>query len=266
MVIFTIHNYRLFAPVQINDQKTYAFLDTGANRSGIASSHTEGLSFTDEGVVHGAFGQQVQKIATVESVEFLGKRVTNSSVWVEEEPSWQADHIPFSVGCVLGSDILLTQPLILDFCEMEIGYLNKRLPTSAQNLSAFFSHGIPYLKLQWADKPITVMFDIGAGMSVVNTAKSEFLCLSQTEAYSLDVDDAAGEEERIRVYRNSSLSIGGSPVGECDYLGIDLTPIEEKVEQSIDMVLGINTMLRLSRVWVIDRENENISLLPSPLK
>lgn len=261
---FTLHGAHIYAPVKLNGKNSHAFLDTGGRGCRISSAFADNLEISGETLSKSALGEQVTQLTEVSSIEFLGHRSENVRVDVAEGMSWQADHIPFDVSLSLGSTVLLAQPLMIDYCQTIIGFLATDPPENAQRLRGKFVHGLPIIEAEWNGQKIHAVFDTGAGMSVINAAKTNIFDLSVAPVWATQLGDAAGGSQQIDIYRCTQLAIAGNNVGESDYVCIDLTMVEQALEHPVDLILGTNTLLQHRRVWLFDKAQESIQMVDAP--
>lgn len=183
---------------------------------------------------------------------------------VAEGMSWQADHIPFEVNLSLGSSVLLARPLMIDFCQTVIGFLSTDPPDSARQILGTFVHGLPIIETEWNGHKIHALFDTGAGISVINAAKTDIFDLSVVPLWSTMLGDAAGGSQQIDIYRHAQLAIAGKSVGESDYVCIDLTAVEQAIAHPVDLILGTNTLMQHHCVWIFDQAQDTIHVVNAP--
>jgi hypothetical protein len=152
----------------------------------------------------------------------------------------------------LGVPILLAKPLIVDFKRLRIGFVSPPFHSDLIHIPAEFVRGLPIFEGYLEGKPLQVIFDLGAGFSVLNSVRREELGLELGFAYFEEVNDPSGAKATVPVWRHSRLGVEGFLLGECEFLAMDLTAVEAGLGRRIDSILGVNAMLRSGCVWVID--------------
>jgi len=246
----TIHEFKLFAPTQVNRVKTLAYLDTGANHANVSAALAEGLPRAGNAVVGSAFEQKTfESVADIE-VDFLGN-VQHIGSHINQGPD---ESLPFSSQITLGAPTIFAKPLVLDFRMLGILPPKQTSPNSWTSLPVQFLEGagLCVIQLSSLHGAIQVLFDTGAGVSVINTAHSQEIGLDMRPAFSLQVSDATGTKTTQKFATCSGLNIGSSPLPRFDCFSIDLQMIEKALGCRVDMIFGANAMLKSGYRWLFD--------------
>ncbi|MBY6274650.1 retropepsin-like aspartic protease [Symbiobacterium thermophilum] len=251
MEFLLLYDLHLFAQVEVAGQKRLANIDTGANID-LAFGVFEGVEMLDgeEGPVHGAVGEVRLRSGRVPDVRLLDEQVGPLQVAISDENGYEKH--PFPVSMRLGAKTLLSRPLLLDFKGLRMG--RERLPDSYPRVAAplEFVCGVPFVEIELGGRRLRALFDTAAGMSVLNTAHLDDLGLRPEVLYETQATDSSGTTVTLPVGRTRGLQIGGLALGDCEYLMLDLSAIEEIMGTCINLGLGLNTLLASSTVWYLD--------------
>lgn len=256
---FTIHEFKIFAPVTLNAQSTFAYLDTGGAGNAISPIAATGMEEVGEETVLGALGQEKRKVVRIDNLVFLGESFCNVHASIEKALA-ELEGVPFQVSIRLGAPILLAKPLVVDFKRLKLGFGAPSFQDDWVHIPAQFIKGLPFFESHMEGKPLRTIFDLGAGFSVLNAARYGELGLEFDFVYSEEVNDPSGTEATVDVWRHPQLGVSQMLLGECEFFVIDLTAAEQKLGTRIDFILGVNTMLRSARVWVLDSSSSSIWL------
>ena len=259
MIPFTIHELKLFAPVSLNGQATIAHLDTGATQTTIGAGAARGLEKVGSSRMRGGLGQRKAEFVRIPTLEFLGETFEDTTAAVVDSESYFAG-VPFPVSLTLGAPILTARPLVLDFRRHWIGFAGGPLRPDLETIEAEFIKGLPLLNLRMDGHGLRAAFDTGAAYSVFNSAHLDEIGMEPEEVYSLEVNDPTGATSWLPVYRAGETSVSGIPLGPCEFLTVDLSPVEQGLDARVDFVFGANAMLTSGLVWVIDREHSCLRL------
>ncbi|MDQ7030712.1 MAG: retropepsin-like aspartic protease [Ardenticatenia bacterium] len=256
---FTIHEFKIFAPITLNGQSTFAYLDTGAAGHAIAPAAAIGMDEVGKETVQGALGREERRVVRIDNLNFLGELFCNVRASIEDALA-ALEGVPFSVSIRLGAPILLAKPLVVDFKRLKIGFVSPPFRSDLIHIPTEFVKGLPIFEGYLGEKPVRAIFDLGAGFSVLNSARRDELGLELEFVYSEEVTDPSGAEAVIEVWRYPRFGVKDILLGGCELLAIDLTAVEEKLGTQVDFILGVNAMLRWGRVWVIDSHSSSIWL------
>ncbi len=256
---FVIHEFKVFAPMTLNGQNAFAWLDTGGAGHAISPVAAMGMEEVGKETVLGALGWEERRVIRVASLGFLGELFCDVHASVENVLATLED-VPFTVSMRLGAPILLARPLVVDFKRLKIGFVSPPFRNDLVRIPLESVKGLPVFEGYLGAKPVRAIFDLGAGFSVLNSARLDEFGPELEFVYSEEVTDPSGAVAIIEVWRHPRLGVQDVLLGECEFLTIDLTAVEEKLGTRVDLVFGVNTMLRSGRVWVIDSHSSNIWL------
>lgn len=256
---FTVHEFKIFAPLMLNGQSTFAYLDTGADGHAISPLVAMGMEEVRKEVIRGALGQEERRVVRIDSLSFLGESFCDVHAGVEDALV-ALEGVPFQVSMRLGVPILLAKPLVVDFKRLRIGFVSPPFHNNLIHIPTEFIRGLPIFEGYLGGKPLRVAFDLGAGFSVLNSVRREELELELGFVYSEEVNDPSGAKATVHMWRHSQFGVKSFLLGECEFFAIDLTAVEAGLGTRVDFVLGVNTMLRSGCVWVIDSSSSSIWL------
>lgn len=259
MRLFTIHEFRIFVPISLNGQEAFAYLDTGGARHAISPVAAAGMERVGQETVQGALAWEERQVVRIDALEFLGETFCDVPASIEDALATLED-VPFQVSMRLGAPILLARPLVVDFKRLRIGFATPPFRSDLVHIPAEFIEGLPVFETRLGEKTVVSLFDLGAGFSVLNAARREELGLPFDFVYSEQVSDPTGTEATIDLWQYPQFGVRDVALGECEFLAIDLTAVEARLGARIDFVLGVNTLLRSARVWVIDSSSGSIWL------
>ncbi len=247
----TIHEFKLFGPVRVNQVNTFAYLDTGANHITISPKLAEGLPRTGTITLGSAFKQRA--FDTVENIEidFLGN--THS---ISAHMNQIADgDLPFTADVTRDAPSIFAKAIIFDFRLMGIllpkqvsGELWISLPTKFVG-----NKGICLIQLHSQNRAIYALFDTGAGLSVVNSAHIDEIKLDLQPDFELEISDATGAKTNQKLALCSGLLVGNTVLPPFDCFSTDLQAIEKVLGCRIDLIFGANAMLKSGFRWLFDK-------------
>jgi len=247
-----IQDFKLFAPIRLNHKPAFAHLDTGASGSMLVSTEAEGMEAVESHLMQGGFGQRQVRLVRIGQLTFLDQEFPGTTAAVIDGAHYFAD-VPFPVSMTLGADILLARPLVLDFKRLWLGFEEGPFDPALSAFPLDCSAGLPVLTLRAGDRELQAILDTGAAYSLLNAAHAEALGLDLEPAYQLEGQDPAGGTALVDVHRLGELSVGDIPLGPCELVALDLSIIEQRLDVRVDFVLGANTLLASSTVWVLDK-------------
>ncbi|GAB4478302.1 MAG: hypothetical protein Kow0088_18010 [Anaerolineales bacterium] len=249
-----IQNFKLFAPLQLGKKDTWAHLDTGASGNMITATEAQALESIEKRVLQAGIGQQDVKQVRLSSLQFLGKRFDDTTAIVFDGDSYFGE-VPFQISMTLGEDVLLAEPLVLDFKRLWVGYAKRHLREDLPSFALDCTSGLPFINLGWGQRELSTIFDTGASYCILNAAHLQELSALPPQVYALEVRDPAGGQGEMPIYRLENLSIGEIRLGRCEAFIVNLEPVEQRLKKRIDFVLGANLMLTSALVWVLDKEH-----------
>lgn len=261
---FIVDNFRMFAHVRLGQVLGYAQVDTGANPSFIRQSFAKGFHKIGLGKIKGAL-----RIAAVEQcklpiVTFLGHDFADVLANIQPDEAGDFQSLPFQVVMTVGVDILYQKPLYLDFGSEQIGFLETALPKGIidpQVVDLRFTSGLAFFTLGVGPHNLSAIFDTGAGYSVLNARCFDRLRAELIELRPEETSDPTGATTVIPVYKHSYLAINDYPIGETQFLVIDLTEVENAIGVEMDFIFGFDTMRNYN--WIVDKQGNRL-LLFSP--
>ena len=254
-----IQDFKFFAPIQLGEKGAWAHLDTGASGNMIASTEVREMEEIERRVMQGGIGQQEVKQVRLGTFEFLGRSFEDETAVVFDSETYLGD-VPFPAFMTLGADVLLAQPLILDFKRLWLGFAEKPLK---ENLAAYpmeSAEGLPCITLHCQGQKMTTIFDTGAAYCIVNAGHVEEMGIPLERIYALEVQDPAGGKGELPIYLLEDVRIGEVGLGRCEAFVVNLEPIEQRLGKRIDFVLGANAMLSSALVWVLDEEGKAVHI------
>lgn len=262
---FTMHEFKLFAPVTLNGKESYAFLDTGAHRVSVTSSVAKDMEVKGTKTILGASGTLgARQVSTVRmaQLEFLGETLKDIEATVDPSDVRYFAGVPFEVSLTLNGSTILAKPFMLDFKRQHLGFVSP--PFRADLVTAPLKQvkGLPFTSFSLGERAVHTVFDLGAGFSVLNAARQGDLAPDASYAYEQEVGEPGGLTRPIGVWQSSSLSFSGLNLGICEFLAIDLSTVEEKIGTPVDFIFGVNTMLTSGRVWLLNPLENHIGVVP----
>lgn len=257
---FLLHDFRMFVPVQIGQLSGYANLDTGARHSSILQSYAESFARVGEREIRTAFATAFVPQVRLERLQCLGETFPGLTVDILPNEAGDVAALPFPVIATLGSDVLLTFPLMVDFLANTVGFLKTAPPDEATfvRLPADFHFGPPSFAMHLADQPVQAVWDTGAAMSVLHQKAIARFQDALAEDEPLEAQDPTGSSQQVPTYRCRDLRLGDTRLDPVCFLAIDLSPIEQQTGRPVDIVFGINAMS--GRCWIVDRPHAQILL------
>ena len=258
LVYLTIHELKMFAPVQVNGQRTLAHLDTGATIVTVSPRFTESLSRTGKVKTRSAFEEKEFDSALVD-IEFMGDVLTEVHARVYED---QDSTTPFEWGLSLSGHELFRKAIIYDF------HLLGLLPGEAvereawEEISAeFLDIGLCIVEMQIEARRVKTLFDTGAGVTVVNKRHTKDNGMILEPGFEMEIWDATGanRKEEIKVCRG--LRLGRIAMPAFDSIEVDLSKIEEAIGHRIDLVFGANAMLKSGLRWLFDKSHNQVFVM-----
>lgn len=252
---------RLFAPVRLGERSGYAHLDTGARHSSVLQSYAAEYPEVGRREMRAALGGAEVPRARLDEIGFLGQDYQDLVVDVLSDDVGGFAALSFPVLMALGCDVLLRQPLRLDFKAFRAETVNAdpaRRPRG-MSVAAAFEFDLPLFNLHLGEVMLQAIFDTGAGLSVVNPD-----LLSQAgdlivQDEPVEVEDPSGARHSLPTVRCTGLRIGGVLLAETRLLALDTSVMEQVTGIRIGLVLGLNAML--GRTWVIDRAGERLEII-----
>lgn len=242
----TVFDLAFYVQVEVGETPCMAQLDTGSQNMMVAQSFSKDFSGVEETNIRGAFKETKTRRIRLPTLKWLGR--SYPSLVAVVRPDF-GEGLPFQVEATLGNSVLLAQPLYLDFVRIQIGVVAPDGYRSVLRVPLKEAHGLPLLELSLGEKRLRAIFDLGAGVSVLN----EKVSLPSTETILSDVvEDAMGGSRRFSLHRGPPISLGGSTLAHAEYMTMSLGGIEEKLGSPIDFILGANTLLRTGGVWKLD--------------
>ena len=247
----TIHEFKLFAPIRVNQANTLAYLDTGATLAPISPKLAEGLPRAGTMTVGSAFEQRAFDTVEDIEIEFLGNiRCTGARVNQISDSA-----LPFNSDVTLGAPIIFAKALIFDFRLLGILLPKQMSGESWIELHAKFMEDTDICLIQLASQngAFSALFDTGAGISAVNSAHIDEIGLDLQPAFELEMNDATGAKTTQKLTLCSGLYIGNTILPPFDCFSTDLQAIEKALGCRIDMVFGANAMLKSGFRWLFDK-------------
>ena len=256
-VYLTIHSLDMFAPAKVNGRETLAHLDTGANAPTVTPRFAEGLPRTGKMKIRSAFGREESEVVSV-NVEFMGEVFRD----VEARVSDPQKPFPFEWGVRLSAREIFARPIVFDFHVLAV------LPAEAidggnwQKVpSNFLEVGLCMLEMEAGGRSLNVLFDTGAGISVINGRHLKEMGITVEPGFEMDVEDATGERRKVEAKVVRGLRLGGIEMPPFDAFVVELGLVEEYLGHRIDVVLGANAMLRGGLRWLFDREKSRVLVM-----
>lgn len=257
---FIVDNFRMFAPVRVGQILGYAQVDTGANPSFMCQSFSKGLHRIGIGKIKGALRIAAVERCRLPIVTFLGHNFANVLVNIQPDGAGDFQSLPFQVVMTVGVDILYQKPLYLDFGGKQLGFLEMASPRwiTDQVVDLRFGSGLAFFTLDLGPHHLSALFDTGAGYSVLNVRCFDRLRAELIELQPEETSDPTGAKTVIPVYKHSYLAINDYPIGEGQFLVIDLTEVENAIGVEVDFIFGFNTMRNYN--WIVDKQGSRLSL------
>ena len=98
----TLHEFRLYASVQIKGVKAHAFVDTGATGVNLTPAAAATLAPVGTTQMRGTFSAQRVAVVNVDDIVFLGKVFANQTADVQMS---DPDEAPFAVSALIGASV-----------------------------------------------------------------------------------------------------------------------------------------------------------------
>lgn len=255
LTLLSIHELKMYAPVQVGDRSVSAFLDTGANQVSISEELAAGLPRIDETRTRSAFGETTYDVVNVDFT-FLDASYHDKRARIL--PPTQAD-IPFQTGVTLDAPTIFSQPILFDFHLLAIARPAALSGVAWQPLPARFTEsGLCFVQLAAESAPVWALFDTGAGFSVINSTHLPEIGLQLRPGYQIEVTDATETKAMQQVDACVGLTVHDRLFPPFDAFSVDLTGIETALDHRIDMILGANAMLQSGLRWLFDREQGDV--------
>jgi len=252
-----IQDFKFFAPIRIGEQSAWAHLDTGASGNMVAAPEAHGLEEIEKRMMQGGIGQQEVRKVRLGTFQFLGKSFDDATAVVFDSETYFGD-VPFSALMTLGAETLLAEPLILDFKRLWLGFAERPLKANLPVFPMKCVDGLPFITLRYGKQEMRAIFDTGAAYCILNAGHVEELGIQLERVYALEVQDPAGGKGEMPIYRLENIGIGEVELGQCETFAVNLDPIEQRLGERIDFVLGANAMVTSALVWVLDKERQAV--------
>ena len=257
MSSLTIHELKIFAPARVNGQDTLAHLDTAATFATVSPRVADGLVREKKITVRSAFEARDFEMVSVD-IEFMGLALSGVKVRVYEDDS----ELPFAADMVLSGQELFGQSIVYDFHLLGcLPYDRDEVAGWKEVTAEFLDNGLCIVEMNIAEKAINALFDTGAGISVVNSAHIDENGIEAKAAYEMEVRDATGAQNTQVVYSFGGVRIGEMEIPAFDGIAVDLSGVEEAVKRRIDLVFGLNAMLRSSLRWWFNKREGKVFVI-----
>lgn len=253
-VYLTIHELKMFAPVRVNGQGTFAYLDTAANLATISTRFAEQFPRTGKMKIRSAFEEREFDTVSVD-IEFMGKALTDVNARVHEIERTT----PFEWGITLSAHEIFSKAVIYDFHILGL-LAGEAVERGAwkEITAEFLDIGLCIVEMQVGTRLVKALFDTGAGFTVVNKKHTKDNGMALEPGFEMEIWDATGanRKEEIKVCRG--LRLGRIEMPAFDSMEVDLTGIEEALGRRIDLVFGANAMLKSGLRWLFDRSHNQV--------
>lgn len=259
MESLVLYELQLYAPVEIAGQNRWAHLDTGATQDTTFGVFDGVEAGEQEVTIRGALAEARHRKGRVSDVRFLGDSLGSLEVVVSDDQEFYAN-MPFPVSMRLGRATLLSRPLLLDFKALRVGRepLPEHYPRTTVPLELF--RGIMLVDVELEGQKLRTAVDIGAAMSVVNTARLPQWRTQPEQVYEGELTNATDTSASVSVCLTRGLTLGGLSLRDCEQFMVDLSRAEAGLGTRIDMVLGLNTLLASSTVWYVNPEAGKVEI------
>ncbi len=253
---FTLFDWWLYMPVEVNGKETFAHLDTGARQCRVTEAFAQGLELKGEKDAFGAFGQYKLKMVELEQLTFLGRGFKNlpASVIGHEE---MFSGLPFKVDVVLSGDVILAEPIVFDF---RMQTMNKQSADGLDRLATQpldTSSGLPFFSLQ-GGRELNAVFDLGAGNTVIDQE-----CLKDFRAaeklFEVPVNNALGGDRLLTFFNVGTAKFGDYKL-RLEATALDLSGLSSAVGKKIDLIFGVNSMMQGR--WFLDKAAQTVGFTP----
>jgi predicted aspartyl protease len=246
---------RLTAPVTINGMGPYSFVvDTGAERSvlSVELAAQLGLPGGDPILVHGVAGQVVAVSAQVERMTVGARTVQALTLPLLARRDIGADG-------VLGIDALQGQLVLLDFPRRQIVVQasTPRRRTSPDEIVVRAKSRFGQLILvdsSFNDKPVLVVVDTGAEVSVANAALRRLFAISsrvEGQAGKADIFSVTGQQTTGDWKMAPRLKVGGMIISNLPVVFSDLHSFTVwRLDQQPSMLLGMDILRQFETVEI----------------
>lgn len=254
MESFIVHEFGLFLPITFEARSVYAFIDLGANPGSVSPSIASQYQITGKSVNRAAFSERESPLVTVPEFTLLGRSFKNVELNVSHSENFS--RLDLSVPFHIGARELLSEPLILDFHRLTAEFKSNHVFPESVKIQTRQSHSLILFTLTVQGKKIQAVFDTGAGVSVFNTAHTEDLDLNFAWSYDTDAEDPNGIHSQMSMYSLTDLKIQDVVLGSTEVAHINLSSIEQALGTRVDLLFGVNTMIKSGLTWLIDREQQ----------
>lgn len=259
---FIIYEFQAFLPVRIGQTAGYAFLDTGARSSRILQSYASQLPRTGTTQVRGALAAAQVEECTLEQLSLLGHDFRDVVARIQPDEAAGFQDLPFPVVMTVGADILFQKVLYLECAAGRVGFLQSVPPEMekrARTMDLLSRGRYAFFGINLGDHQLNAAFDTGSGYCVLNARCAEALQAELTEQQPEETTDSTGARSEIPVYKHPALQVSGLCLGGIRFLVMDLTPVEQALDVTVDFIFGFNGMMNQN--WIVDRANQRLLLL-----
>ncbi|RMG39715.1 MAG: hypothetical protein D6732_03895 [Methanobacteriota archaeon] len=254
---FTIHELKIFAPARVNGRDTLAQLDTAATFATVSPTVADGLTREGKVTVRSAFGDRDFEMVSVD-IEFIGLTLSKVRARVHKDDGV----LPFEADIVLSGQELFGQGVIYDFRLLGCLPCNKIEGTGWEEVTAeFLENGLCIIEMEAGGKAVNALFDTGAGISVINSARIKENDLQTKAGYKMVVRDATGVQHMQVIHSYSGLRMGEIEIPPFDGIAVNLSKVEEAVQRRIDLVFGANAMLKSGLRWWFHKQEGEVFVL-----
>lgn len=260
---FLLLEYKIIIPVRIGNSDSYAALDTGSFSNYLSTGLADKFERKGTSRAKGLFNDVELSTVSVPTIEVLDHTYCDVLMSASESMQGEMKNGTLCLDAILGADLLLTQPIVLDFIRLQIGRDVKSVERFF-SIPSEFRGGLPFVSASWGSTTVKALLDLGAGISVINNGRGNKLLEGLDPLYELEVDDILGGTRNENVYRVNQLNIGNSTSYYSDFIACDLTTFEETLDTDIDVVIGTNHLVNSHATWLIDRERELVSFSELP--
>lgn len=229
-----------------------AQIDTGSADSLVTRTYSTDLPKVGRSTIRGAFRQMRTQKVRLPSLRWAGK--LRSGIVARVRPDFQED-LPFKAGITLGNSVLLARPLYVDFERMRIGPGRPKGYRPVLSAPLEMIKGLPFFHLSIGRRRLGTVFDLGAGISVLN---QRIHFPNQGRVLSERGEDTTRESRRFTLYRGPDVSLDRHRFGRAEYTTLNLQEIESRLGSQIDFVFGANMLLKFGGIWKLDARLKHV--------
>ncbi len=223
-----------------------ALVDTGAKGLVVEARIARSYPRMGRTVLRGVIGSTPTVRVRLPPLMLWGRKFTGLTARVAPGGPRSPRHFDL----ILGTDVLLRRPMVLDFRERRAWFEPGRLSPANEVYRMEFQRARPFLRVRLARKTLRATLDTGCSSCLLNSRVRGI----RGRKVKTDVAiDTAGKRSRWTSYLGPQLDLGSGRIGAFRFVRAPLGPAEHGLGRPIDFVIGLNVLRERRGTWTISR-------------